>query len=68
MVVLSLYLDGPDQVGFFLAEVEETSNGNSIGQIVDKGHIVDQVVCLSNAQDDYGSNALWEIKVGSKVR
>lgn len=68
MVLRFLYLDGSVQVGFLLAEVEETSNCDSIGQIVDKGHVVDQVVCLSNAQDDNGGNALWEMKVGSKVK
>lgn len=55
-----LYLDGSDQVGSLLAEVEEASNSYAVGQIVDKGHIVDQVVCLSNAQDDYCGKALWE--------
>lgn len=58
VVLRFLYLDGSDQVGSLLAEVEETSNGDSIGQIVDKGHVVDQVVCLSNAQDEYGGEAL----------
>lgn len=62
------YLDGSDQVGSFLAEVEEASNGHAVGQIVDKGHIVDQVVCLSDAQDDYGGKALWEGKVRSRVK
>lgn len=68
MVLRFLYLDGSEHVGFLLAEVEETSNGYSIGQIVDKGHVVDQVVCLSNAQDDNGGNALWEMEVGVTVK
>lgn len=63
-----LYLDGSEQVGSFLAEVEEASNGYAIGQKVDKGHVVDQVVCLSDAQDEYGGNALWEVKVRTKVK
>lgn len=59
-----MYLDGSGQVRFLLAEVEEPGNRHSIGQIVDKGHVVDQVVHLSNAQDDNGGNALREMKVG----
>lgn len=66
VVLRFLYLDGSGQVGSLLAEVEEASNGYTIGQIVDKGHIVDQVVCLSNAQDDYSGNALWEMKIRSR--
>ena len=65
-VLRFLYLDGSDQVWSLLAEVEKASNGYPIGQIVDKGHIVDQVVCLSNAQDDYGGHALWVMKVNSR--
>lgn len=68
MVLRFLYLDGSGQVGSRLAEVHEAGNGYPIGQIVDKGHIVDQVVCLSNAQDEYGGNALWEVKIGLKVK
>ena len=63
-----LYLNGSGQVGPLLAEVEEAGNGYPIGQIVDKGHIVDQVVRLSNAQDDYGGSALSEMKIDSKVK
>lgn len=59
-----MYLDGSGQVWFLLAEVEEPGNRHAIGQIVDEGHVVDQVVHLSNAQDDNGGNALWEMKVG----
>lgn len=60
MVLRFLYLDGPQQVGSLLAEVQEAGNGYPVGQVVDEGHIVDQVVCLSNTQDKYGGNALWE--------
>lgn len=60
MVLRFLYLDGSEQVGFLLAEVEETSNGYPIGQKIDEGHVVDQVVCLSDAQDDDGGEALRE--------
>lgn len=52
------YLYRSSQVGPFLAEVEKAGNGYPIGQIVDKGHIVDQVVCLPNTQDDNCGKAL----------
>lgn len=60
MVLRFVYLDGSEQVGFLLAEVEETSNGYPIGQKIDEGHVVDQVVHLSDAQDDDGGEALRE--------
>ena len=56
---MSLYLDGSGQVGSGLAEVEEAGDGDPVGQVVDEGHVVDQVVCLSDAQDDDGGDALW---------
>lgn len=58
------YLNGSGQVGFLLAEVEETSDCYSIRQVVDKGHVVDQVVCLSDAKDDNCGDALQEKKKG----
>lgn len=64
LLLRCVYLDGSGQVRFLLAEVEEPGDRHSIGQIVDKGHVVDQVVHLSNAQDDNGGNALREMKGG----
>lgn len=63
-----MYLDGAKQIGFLLAEVEETSNGDSIGQKIDEGDIIDQVVCLSNTQDYYGGGALGENRTAIKIR
>lgn len=62
VVLRCLYLDGSGQVGFLLAEVEQTGNGYSIRQVVDKGHVVDKVVCLSKTQYDYGGNTLWKMR------
>lgn len=62
------YLDGSGQVGSLLAEVEQARDGHAIRQIVDEGHIIDQVVCLSNTQDEYGGNALWGIKARSNIK
>lgn len=61
------YLYRSSQVGPFLAEVEKAGNGYPIGQIVDKGHIVDQVVCLPNTQDDNCGKALLD-RTGSNKR
>lgn len=47
-------------MGFLLAEVDESSNCYSIRKVVDEGHVVDQVMCLSNAKDEYRGDALWE--------
>lgn len=47
-------------MGFLLAEVDEPGDCHSIWKVVDEGHVVDQVVCLSNAKDEYCGNALWE--------
>lgn len=47
-------------MGFLLAEVDEPSNCYSIRKVVDEGHVVDQVVCLSDAKDEYCGDALWE--------
>lgn len=55
-----MYLDGPKQVGFLLAEVEQTSNGDAIRQEIDEGDIIDEVVGLSHTQDDDGGGALRE--------
>lgn len=58
------YFYGSGQVGFLLAEVEETGDCYSIRQVVDKGHVVDQVVCLSDAKDDDCGDALQGEKKG----
>lgn len=57
---MTFYLYGSGQMGFLLAEVDETSDCYSIRQVVDEGHVVDQVVCLSDAKDDYRCDALRE--------
>lgn len=55
-----MYLDGSKQVGFLLAEVEETSDGDPIRQEIDEGDVIDQVVRLSDTQDYNGGGALRE--------
>lgn len=50
LVLPFVYLDGSKLVGFLLAEVEETGNGDPIRQEIDEGDIIDQVVRLSDAQ------------------
>lgn len=47
-------------MGFLLAEVDKPSDCYSIWKVVDEGHVVDQVVCFSNAKDEYRCDALWE--------
>lgn len=54
------YLNGSGKVGFHLAEVDEPSNCYSVRKVVDERHVVDQVVCLSDAKNKYRGDALWE--------
>lgn len=58
LVLLFVYLDGSKLVGFLLAEVEETGNGDSVRQEIDEGDIIDQVMRLSDTQYYYGGRAL----------
>ena len=60
--VVVCYLDGPEKVGFLPAIVHESCDGHSVGEVVDKRHVVDKVVSLTDAQDQDGGNALWDIK------
>lgn len=53
------YLNGSGQTGSLLAEVDEPSDCYSIRKVVDEGHIVDEVVRLSDAKDEYCGDALW---------
>lgn len=52
------YLDGPVQVGFLPAVIQQAGDGDAVGQIVDEGDVVDQVVCFSNAENNDGGSAL----------
>lgn len=63
-----MYLDGSKQVGFLLAEVEETSDGDPIRQEIDEGDVIDQVVRLPDAQDYDGGGALRENGAALKGR
>lgn len=63
-----LYLNGSGQVGPLLAQVEQASDGHPVGQVVDEGHVVDQVVCLSNTHDEYCGDTLEDMQVGLNRR
>lgn len=54
----SRYPDRSGQVGSRFSQVQQTRDGYAVGQVVDEGHIVDQVVCLSDTQDDYCGETL----------
>lgn len=58
------YLDGSRQAGSGLAQVQQSSDGDPVGQVVDEGHVVDQIVRLSNTQDEYCGDALWDMQAG----
>lgn len=53
-----VHLDGSVQVGFLPAVVQQACDGNTVWQVVDEGDVVDQIVCLSNAEYDDGGCAL----------
>lgn len=63
-----LYLNGSGQVGPLLAQVEQAGDGHPVGQVVDEGHIVDQVVRLSNTHDEYCGETLEDKQVGLNRR
>ena len=52
------YLDGPVEVRLLPSVVQKTSNSDPIGEVVNKRHIVYQVMSLSNAQDENGGCTL----------
>lgn len=65
------YLDRSVQGGFGPAVVQQASDGDPIRQIVDEGHVVDEIMCFPDAQYDNGGSALrrhkhniWERLVG----
>lgn len=52
------YLDGSVKVRFLPAVEEQACDGDPIGQVVDEGDVVDQVVRFSDAENDDGGGAL----------
>lgn len=52
------YLDGSVQGRLGPTVVQQSSDGDTIRQVVDEGHIVDEVVCFPDAEYDNGGGAL----------
>lgn len=46
------YLNGPIKVWLFPSVVQKASDGDPIGEVVNKRHVIDEIMSLSNAQDD----------------
>lgn len=56
------YLDGSVQRGLGPAVVQQAGDGDAIRQVVDEGHIIDEVVCFADAEYDDGGGTLHRHK------
>ena len=51
-------LDWSVEVGFLPAVEQQGCDGDAVRQVVDEGHVVDEVVCFSDAENNNGGSAL----------